>query len=259
MADRLIDYSLRDGVAVLTLDSPHNRNALSTRLRGELRDLLLTVREDEAVRVVLLSHTGPVFCSGMDLKESRGGTADQQGVRELPELMELVASCPKPVVVRAAGPARAGGVGLLASADIVVAASTATFAFTEVRLGLVPAVISVPLLRRMAATAVSELLLTGETFGADRAAALGLVNSAVPEADLDDEVARYLDMLGRGAPGALTATKALLRETTARQVPADYPALLTLSAGHFAGPEGQEGMRAFAEKRPPAWVPTPTR
>jgi methylglutaconyl-CoA hydratase len=255
MADELVHLHVDGGVATITLDSPANRNALSAQLRRELRDLLAATAVDERIRVVVLSHTGPVFCAGMDLKESRGAGASDQGVNEFPQILELIWTHPKPVVGRLAGPARAGGVGIVAACDIAVAAEEVSFAFTEVRIGVVPAVISVTVLPRLLPRAAHELFLTGETFDARRAVAVGLLNSAVPSERLDEEVRRYTELLTLGAPSALAATKAMLRRGPAASMAEDFAAMLALSARHFAGPEGQEGIRAFAEKRPPSWAP----
>ena len=148
-SDRVVQVEMTHGVATLTLDSPANRNALSRAMRAQLRVELADALADDAVRVVVLDHSGRVFCSGMDLREATGGAAEDQGVRELPELLELIWSAPKPVVAVVRGPARAGGVGLAAACDLVVAGTSATFAFSEVRLGLVPAVISAVVLPRM--------------------------------------------------------------------------------------------------------------
>ncbi|GAB3875708.1 enoyl-CoA hydratase family protein [Kibdelosporangium lantanae] len=250
MADELVHIAVDRGVATITLDSPHNRNALSRQLRGELRHHLTDAIDEDAVRVIVLDHTGPVFCAGMDLKEAGGATAGDQGVNEFPEILDLIRTSPKPVVAKLAGPARAGGVGIVAAADIAVAAETATFAFTEVRIGVVPAVISVTVLPRLLPRAAHELFLTGETFDAHRAAAIGLINSAVPAADLDAEVRRYAEMLIKGGPVALAATKALLREPVS-----DFASMLKLSAEFFASEEGQEGIAAFAQKRKASWIP----
>jgi methylglutaconyl-CoA hydratase len=161
---------------------------------------------------------------------------------------------PKPVIAKLAGAARAGGVGIVAACDIAVAAHEATFAFTEVRIGVIPAVISVTVLPRLLPRAAHELFLTGETFDADRAAGVGLINRAVPADGLDAEVDRYVGALRLGAPGALAATKELLLAPRAAPVSEQFAQMLALSATFFAGDEGQEGMRAFAEKRPPAWA-----
>ncbi|GAB2687616.1 enoyl-CoA hydratase family protein [Saccharopolyspora gloriosae] len=255
MGDELVHRTVDAGIATITLDSPHNRNALSAQLRRELRDHLAAALAEDTVRVVVLAHTGPVFCAGMDLKESRSADADQQGVRELPELLEALWTSPKPVIAKLAGPARAGGVGIVAACDLAVAADTATFGFSEVRIGVVPAVISLTVLPRLQPRAAHELFLTGENFDAARAVEIGLLNSAVPAESLDAEVARYADLLTRGAPNALAATKELLRRPRAATISEDFDAVLELSASHFASEEGQEGIRAFAEKRPAAWIP----
>jgi methylglutaconyl-CoA hydratase len=252
----VVHYVVAGGVATITMDSPRNRNALSAAMRRQLRDALQRAAADEAARVVVLTHTGPVFCAGMDLKETAVAKPGSEGVRELPEILQRVAHCPKPVVARLAGPARAGGVGIMAACDIAVAVPTASFAFTEVRIGLIPAVISVPVLARLSPVAARELLLTGEVFGAERALAIGLVNAVAEPDHLDAEVRRYTDALLAGGPGALAGTKkllgSLLDDSDAR-----YGALLELSAQQFDTDEAREGARAFAEKRPPSWQAGP--
>ncbi|MGH3549794.1 MAG: enoyl-CoA hydratase-related protein [Pseudonocardiaceae bacterium] len=244
--DELVHLAVRSGIATITLDSPANRNALSAPLRSQLLDALERTAGDGAVRVVVLDHTGPAFCAGMDLTEP------PDAVKELPLILERIWTHPKPVVAKLAGPARAGGIGLVGAADMAVAAQQATFAFTEVRLGLVPAVISVTVLPRLQPHAAHELFLTGETFDATRAVAIGLLNSAVPADQLDAEVKRFTGMLVKGSPEALALTKQLLR---ARPMARDFPAMLELSAARFGSAQGQEGIRAFTEKRAPSWVP----
>ncbi|MGH3944786.1 MAG: enoyl-CoA hydratase-related protein [Pseudonocardiaceae bacterium] len=247
MTAELVHLVVQSGIATITLDSPANRNALSARLRAELLDALERSVSDDSVRVVVLDHTGPVFCAGMDLTEP------PDAVKELPRILARIWTHPKPVVAKLAGPARAGGLGIVAAADIAVAAQQATFAFTEVRLGVVPAVISVILLTRLLPRAAHELWLTGETFDATRAVTVGLLNSAVPAGQLDAEIDRYTGMLVKGGPEALALTKLLLRPPTMAQ---DFAAMLELSAARFASAEAQEGIRAFTEKRPPSWIPT---
>ena len=249
----LVHLHAARGVATVTLDSPANRNALSAQVRRELAAHLAAALADDGVRVLVLTHTGPVFCSGMDLKEAGGGDASAQGVHELPALLDALWTSPKPVVARLAGPARAGGVCLVAAFDVAVAADTATFAFTEVRLGVVPAVISVPVLPRLLARQAHELFLTGEVFGARRAVEIGLLNRAVPAEQLDEEVTRYAGMLALGGPRALAATKDLL--AARHPLTEELARMQQLSAAFFASEEGQEGIRAFAQKRPARWVP----
>ncbi|MBB3666064.1 MULTISPECIES: enoyl-CoA hydratase family protein [Prauserella salsuginis group] len=255
MADELVHYDLDGGVATITLDSPHNRNALSTQLRSELTDALTRAADDEQARVIVLTHTGTVFCAGMDLKEAKGAGSDDQGVNGFPAILEQLWTSPKPVVAKLAGPARAGGVGMVAAADIAVAAADATFAFTEVRIGVVPALISVTVLPRLSPRAAHELFLTGDTFDAVRAAEVGLLNAAVPADELDAKVASYVDSLVRGGPTALTATKELLHGERGRTIGAELEKMQAVSAHYFASEEGQEGIAAFGEKRPPRWIP----
>jgi methylglutaconyl-CoA hydratase len=252
-SDRLVQVAVSRGVATLTLDSPANRNALSRAMRAQLREAFTAALADDAVRVIALDHTGRVFCSGMDLAEAAGGGAEEQGVREFPDLLQAIWTSPKPVVAVVRGPARAGGVGLLAACDVVVAADSATFAFSEVRLGLVPAVISAVVLPRMVPHVAHRLMLTGKVFDAATAAVGGLVDLVVPDADVHGEVRAQLVELTAGAPAALAETKRLLR---ARMAELRFDELLELSARYFASDEGQEGIASFREKRPARWVPT---
>ncbi|HEY0805198.1 MAG TPA: enoyl-CoA hydratase-related protein [Pseudonocardiaceae bacterium] len=255
MADELVRYRVDGGVGTITLDSPHNRNALSAQLRRDLTTRLDEALADPAVRVIVLDHTGTVFCAGMDLKEAGGADTGRQGVNEFPAILAQLWHSPKPVVAKLAGPARAGGVGLVAACDIAVAADTATFAFTEVRIGVIPAVISVTVLPRLLPRAAHELFLTGETFDADRAVAVGLLNASVPAAQLDAEIDRYTGMLLLGGPNALAATKRMLRAPRPSDLDAAFAEMLAVSARFFASAEGQEGIQAFAQKRRPSWAP----
>src|SRR5215831_17328436 len=245
------------GVATLTLDSPANRNALSSALVAELVSGLDAAVADSTVRVIVLTHTGPVFCSGADLKETAAALSGE-GVPagRMGEVLATIWDSPKPVVARVAGPARAGGLGLIAAADIAVCTTEATFAFTEVRLGVIPAVISATVLPRLSPRSAAELFLTGDTFDGVRAAAVGLVTAAVPAEELDAAVAGYVRSLVRGAPTALGAAKQLLRRGDTRAIRAELAELTQLSVGFFTSAEGREGVAAFAAKRDPSWVPT---
>jgi len=246
------------GVTTLTLDSPANRNALSAQLMRELLEGLGAALTDLAVRAVVISHTGPVFCSGADLKET--AAARESGTIPAVLLADVLAAIwefPKPVLARIAGPARAGGLGLIAAADLAVCAREATFAFSEVRLGVIPAVISATVLPRLAPRAASELYLTGDVFDGVRAAEIGLVTRAVEADELDAAVTAYTQSLVRGGPLALAGTKQLLRRRPAESVRADLAELSTRSAGYFRSDEGREGVTAFREKRPASWVPVP--
>ncbi len=247
------------GVSTLTLDSPANRNALSTPLMEQLLAALAVAVADPGVRVVVLSHTGPVFCSGADLKETAAARASGRvPVQLLADVLAAVWEFPKPVVARVAGPARAGGLGLIAAADLAVCASDATFAFTEVRLGVIPAVISATVLPRLAPRAAAELYLTGNTFDGRRAADIGLVTAAVPAGSLDATVAGYCEALMLGGPLALAGTKQLLRRHPGGSIRADLAELGAHSAGYFRSDEGREGVAALREKRPARWAPGAT-
>jgi methylglutaconyl-CoA hydratase len=252
----LVRTATAAGVTTVTLDSPANRNALSTPLMRELLEALTGALTDSAVRVVVLSHTGPVFCSGADLKETAAARADGRIPTEmLADVLAAIWEFPKPVLARIAGPARAGGLGLIAAADLAVCTRDATFAFSEVRLGVIPAVISSTVLPRLQARAAAELFLTGDGFDGGRAAEIGLVTAAVPAGELDATVARYCDSLVRGGPQALAGTKQLLRRQPKETIRADLADLSATSAGYFRSVEGREGVAAFREKRPASWIP----
>lgn len=241
------------GVATLTLDSPHNRNALSTPLMTALREELAAAVADPAVRVVLLGHAGPVFCSGADLAETEAAWASGgMPVELLADVLADLWECPKPVVARVGGPTRAGGIGLVAAADLALCADTATFAFTEVRLGVIPAVISAVVLPRLTSRAAARYYLTGEVFDGTRAAEVGLVTQAVPADSLGPAVTEVCRDLLRGAPAALAGAKQLLRRPTdIRSALADLSAQ---SVGYFHSSDAREGIAAFREKRDPRWV-----
>jgi methylglutaconyl-CoA hydratase len=254
--ERLVHRTAEHGVATITLDSPRNRNALSVRLLGDLEDRLNWAIAEDDVRVIVLTGTGPVFCSGADLKEQRAERPDPHAApvtASFPEIMSLIWESPKPVICRLNGPARAGGLGLVAACDFAFAPLPATFAFTEVRLGVAPAMIAVTVLRRLEPRAAAEYFLTGETFDAARAAEIGLLTRAVPEEELDAVVTHYTDMLLKGGPEALAITKQLVRSVPTIPLEEGMRRMAELSAQRFTSAEGQEGIRAFMEKRPPRW------
>lgn len=248
-----VDYDVSGSVATITLNEPQRRNALSPALLGDLSRHLDTAAADTGVRTVVLSHTGNTFCSGMDLTAVTDKAASDQPIAAFPEVLQRIWEYDKPVVARVDGKARAGGIGLIAAADLALASPQADFAFTEVRLGLVPAVISVPALYRVQSRALLELCLSGELFTAERAAEIGLLNTVTERLDFD--VARYAAMFELGEPKALAATKRMLRrDRTGIDMATDFAAMGELSAGYFASPEAAEGIAAFREKRRPYWA-----
>jgi methylglutaconyl-CoA hydratase len=253
VTEALVDVQHGDGIRTLTLDSPANRNALSIRLLEQLAQALRDATADADVRAVVLTGAGTVFCSGADLAERGSGAPNR-----MPEILTTMVDSPVPVLVRVNGHTRAGGLGLIAVADIAVATEAATFAFSEVRVGVAPAMILVPALRVMDRRFLTRMVLTGERFDAGQAAAAGLLSAVVEDdAALDAWVAGQTDALRRSAPGAVRATKELLRALPAQNWSDGLESAASTSADLFAGPEATEGMAAFLEKRRPAWDTTP--
>ncbi|MBT3164405.1 enoyl-CoA hydratase family protein [Streptomyces sp. Vc74B-19] len=241
----LIGRSRTRGVETLSLDAPERRNALSAALVGDLAAALTDAGKDPGVRAVVLTHTGNTFSAGADLKDPPDPSA-------LVGLLRQIVELPKPVVARVTGHVRAGGLGLLAACDVAVASRAATFAFTEVRIGVAPAVISLPLLPRTDPRALSRYYLTGERFDADEAARVGLLTAAGEDAD--ETLEPILDGVRRSAPEALAETKRLLTARVLKTFDRDADALTALSARLFASAHAREGMTAFLERRDPEWV-----
>ncbi|MEV5933801.1 enoyl-CoA hydratase family protein [Streptomyces sp. NPDC093250] len=241
----LIGRTRARGVEMLSLDAPERRNALSAALVGELAAALTDAGQDTGVRAVVLTHTGTTFSAGADLRNPPPPDA-------LVGLLRQIIELPKPVVARVTGHVRAGGLGLLAACDITVAAHTATFAFTEVRIGVAPAVISLPLLPRTDPRALARYYLTGERFDAAEATRIGLLTAAGD--DVDDTLAPILDGLRKSAPEALAETKRLLTARVLETFDRDAADLTALSARLFSSAPAREGMTAFLERRDPEWV-----
>ena len=240
------------GIRTVTLDSPANRNALSSRLLHELERALRDATRDSEVRAVVLTATGTVFCSGADLSE-RGTAAPNL----MPDILTTVVQSPVPVIARVNGHARAGGLGLIAACDMAAAPESATFAFTEVRVGVAPAMILVPALRVMDHRFLAHATLTGERFGAREAAAAGLLSAVTEdEASLDTWVEERTKSIRQGAPGAIRATKELVRTMSSRGWSDGLAEAAAVSAELFAGAEAAEGMEAFLQKRRPSWDTT---
>jgi methylglutaconyl-CoA hydratase len=252
----LVHLETANGVATITLDSPTNRNALSRQLQSELLAHLQAAIGDPATRVIVLTATGTVFCSGADLKEQREANAAgaATGPAALGAILETLWNSPKPVIGRINGPARAGGLGLVAACDISVGIVDTTFAITEVRIGVIPAIISVVLLQKLSLPTITELFLTGETFTGADAVRYGLLNAAVPADGLDATVERYVAAIRHGAPGALAGAKRLIRDVPRMALGEAFEETARRSAAHFASEEAREGMAAFAEKRLPRWA-----
>ncbi|KQH80256.1 enoyl-CoA hydratase [Mycobacterium gordonae] len=254
--DTLVEYA-REGVAArLTLNSPHNRNALSTTLVTQLHEGLRAAAADPGVRVVVLGHTGGTFCAGADLSEAGGGGDPFQSAvaraKEMTAVLRAIVSSPRPVIGAIDGHVRAGGFGLVGACDMVVAGPRSTFALTEARIGVAPAIISLTLLPKLSARAAARYYLTGETFGASEAAEIGLVTLAAD--DVDAAVAGLVADVGRGSPQGLAASKALTTAAVLEGFDRDAERLTEESARLFVSEEAREGMLAFLQKRAPSWV-----
>ncbi|MFB7410299.1 MULTISPECIES: enoyl-CoA hydratase family protein [unclassified Streptomyces] len=230
------------GITTLALDSPATRNALSATLVAELADALTVCGKDPAVRAVVLTHTGSTFSAGADLKAPPSPYA-------FVDLLRQVVALPKPVVahVTEGSRTRAGGLGLLGAADIVVAGEGADFALTEVRIGVAPAVVSLTLLPKLEPRAAARHYLTGERFGVPEAIAMGLVT------DREDALPGILDALRAAAPQGLREAKRLVTARVLETFERDAEDLVQRSATLFASAEAREGMTAFLERRDPAW------
>ena len=244
----LVHYGAADAVATLTLDSQHNRNALSRQLVTELFAGLERAAADDDVRVVLIRAEGRVFCSGADLSEATAGGMEE-GARRIVELQRLIVSMDKPVVTRLHGAVRAGGIGIVAASDIAVAAEDATFALTEVKLGLAAAIISLTVHHRMSPRASSLTTLGGEVFTGRDAAAYGLVTTAVPADGLDAEVDRICASLATGAPQGLRESKRILNRDLIARIDALGEEMAELSARLFASDAAREAMTAFLSRK----------
>jgi enoyl-CoA hydratase len=251
VADELVHYGVERGVGRIELDSPRNRNALSAALVEQLGAALAGAGGDASVRAVELTHSGPAFCSGADLAEARQGGMGS-GTGRLMALLRQIIELPKPVVASIDGHVRAGGMGLVGACDIAVAGPASTFAFSEVRLGLAPAIISLTTLPRLSARAAGRYYLTGETFRAPEAAAMGLITAAVD--DIDAGTTAVLDALRAASPQGLAETKPLLTAELLAGFDANGEVLTLQSARLFASAQAAEGMAAVLEKRPPPWV-----
>ena len=251
MVERLVHLDVAGGIATITLDSPANRNALSSALVAQLLDCLDRADADPDVRAIVVTHTGPVFCAGADLTEMTAGDT-RAGTEALLAVLRRVVDAQKPVIARITGSARAGGIGLVGAADLAIAPPSATFAFTEVRLGLAPVVISLTTSSRMDERAAARYYLTGDTFDGEVARAIGLLTDCAD--DVDGIVDGWLASIRRCSPQGLAQVKALTAGGVRDALAQHGADRAELSGRLFASAEAQEAMRAFLERRPPRWA-----
>lgn len=244
----LVHLEAADQVATITLDSERNRNALSKQLVTELAAHLATADADDTAKAILIRSAGPVFCSGADMSEATSGGM-QEGARTIVDLQRQIATAQKPVVVELGGPVRAGGLGIIGAADIVIAAESVTFQFTEVRLGLAAAVISISLIPRLTDRAAADLVLTARKFDAAEAADIGLITRAVRDADLAPEVASVLADLAKAYPQGLRESKKILNHDLVARIDALGADVAAKSAELFGSDEAREAMTAFLNRK----------
>jgi methylglutaconyl-CoA hydratase len=252
---------LNEGVALIWMNRPELRNALNETLIAELTDAFESAIDDDSVRAILLAGHGKAFCAGADLnwmKRARDFTPEQNraDTAALARLLRTIYESPKPTVARVHGPAFAGGMGLVTACDIALASTDAKFCLSEVKLGLIPAMISPYVIKAMGESTARRYFLTAEVIEAAEAYRIGLIHDLSMPVELDDKVNEVLGHLVQGGPQALRETKRLIRDVSGRAID---DALLADTAERIArvraGDEGQEGIASFFEKRKPAWVP----
>ncbi|WP_131110206.1 enoyl-CoA hydratase/isomerase family protein [Sulfuricystis thermophila] len=248
-------------VGIVTLNRPERHNAFDEAMIAELAEALLSMASDPAVRVVVISSIGKSFCAGADLNWMRRAAGfdfeqNRRDAGELAEMLRRIAECPKPVIARVQGPAYGGGVGVIAACDLAVATFEARFALTEVKLGLIPAVIGPYVVNAIGERYARRYMLTAEAFSAAEAYRIGLIHEMVAdEAALDAAVGEWVEAILKNGPGALSEAKALIRAIAGEPL---SPTLIEDTVGRIArlrvSPEGQEGIAAFLEKRKPNWM-----
>jgi methylglutaconyl-CoA hydratase len=253
----------RDGTrARVTMNRPDVRNAFNAELIARLRDTFDALSADDGVRSIVLAGEGKTFSGGADIAWMRAALdlSEAENIRDAEAMAAMLLAidrCPKPVIARVHGAALGGGCGLVAAADIVVAADDALFGFTEVKLGIIPAVISPFVLAKIGISQARALFVTGERFDAAHAQRIGLVHHVVPAVDLDARIATILEEFRTAAPSAIAAAKAVVRDVAGAASPAEATALSARAiAKQRTTPEGQEGLRAFLERRSASWHDT---
>lgn len=247
MSDAAVTYHVQGGAGIITLDSPHNRNALSHVLVEQLAESLATAERDERVRAVVLTHTGGTFCAGADLKDPPKNQS-----HAVLDVLRTIVECPKPVIGQVAGHVRAGGMGLIGACDMVVATPASTFALTEVRLGLAASIISLTVLPRLSDRDAARLFLTGQKISGEQAAEMGLVTRVTDEPG--DAVDQIMTDFRVCSPQGLRETKTLLNHDLLQAIDTGRDRVVEQSTRLFASADAQEGMAAFLERRQPRWV-----
>jgi methylglutaconyl-CoA hydratase len=247
-------YEVIEGAAWIRLNRPENRNALSATLVNELHQHMLTANDDSTVRSIVITGNGPAFCAGADLKSPPGQLVDGKQSVAYPEVLNSILESPKPVIVGVNGAAFAGGLGLVGAADIVVTVDDVQFSFSEVRIGVIPAVISVVCLPKLGTHHGMKLFLTGERFTGSEAVTFGLAHIAVPSDQLETAIQSQIDAINMGGPNAIQECKKLVRRVSELSIKEGFAETGAWSRRLFESDEGAEGIAAFREKRKPKWV-----
>ena len=254
MSTEATRYEIIKGAAWITLNRPDNRNALSAVLVDELDAHLRAANEDPAVRAIVITGTDPAFCAGADLKNPPGKAGPGQRGVEFVDILKFIVASPKPVIAAVNGAAFAGGLGLVGAADIVITAEDAPMSFSEVRIGVIPAVIAVVCVPKLGTHHAKKLFLTGERFSGARAVEMGLAHRAVPKAQLVAAVEEEIAAICQGGPIAVTECKKLVSRVPQLSMEEGFAEMAVWSKRMFGTPEATEGMTAFREKRKPAWI-----
>ena len=245
---------VKNGAAWITLNRPENRNALSAILVNELYGHLIDSNKNPEVRSIVITGNGSAFCAGADLKSPPGQLVDGAQAITYPEVLNTILESPKPVIAAVNGAAFAGGLGLVGAADIVVTAASVQFSFSEVRIGVIPAVISVVCIPKLGTHHAMKLFLTGERFTGSEAVSMGLAHRAVAKEDLNNAVQEEIDAINLGGPIAVQESKKLVRRVRELSISDGFSETGEWSKRLFQSEEGAEGMAAFREKRSPSWI-----
>ena len=247
-------YDVDRGAAWITLNRPENRNALSAILVSELYEHLGEANDDPAVRCIVITGTDPAFCAGADLKSPPGGSIEGRRSVPYPDVLTRIMDSDKPVIAAVNGAAFAGGLGMVGAADIAIAREDAQFSFSEVRIGVIPAVISVVCIPKLGTHHAMKLFLTGERFTGAQAVEMGFVHRAVAGDQLRDAVQEEIDMINLGGPNAVVECKKLVRRVPTWDREEGFRETASWSGRMFRSDEAAEGMAAFREKRSASWV-----
>ena len=252
-------YEVKNGAAWITLNRPENRNALSAILVSELWEHLQAANGDDNVRSIVITGNGSAFCAGADLKSPPGGSIEGRRSVPYPDVLTFILNSDKPVIAAVNGYAFAGGLGLVGASDIVVTVDEATFSFSEVRIGVIPAVISVVCIPKLGTHHAMKLFLTGERFKGTQAVEMGFAHRAVPADQLEDAVNEEIDMINLGGPNAVVQCKKLVRAVPNWNTAEGFEHTAEWSGRMFRSKEAAEGMAAFREKRDASWIASQSR